>query len=203
MGGGLSPEASIDLRSRSASPAASLASCAERKRRSRCWFILARGATPSMARNSTLRGRTAANSRSTSANTAIIMSCSVAGAGRPSGWQQGCTRPFMSMYKQSNSSPLGLGSVSFSGIRVPPVSTTRSSTQSISTFGYLIVIHLKKPGTPMAAAGAAGGCLLREGGGESEEERVEQTSPLNSLKILQGQSVELGTPIINTEKGKM
>jgi hypothetical protein len=55
----------------------------------------------------------------------------------------------------------------------------------------------------MAAAGAAGGCLLREGGGESEEERVEQTSPLNSLKILQGQSVELGTPIINTEKGKM
>ncbi|RAK97464.1 uncharacterized protein BO80DRAFT_189305 [Aspergillus ibericus CBS 121593] len=30
---------------------ASLASCAERKRRARCWFIFARGATPSRSRN--------------------------------------------------------------------------------------------------------------------------------------------------------
>jgi hypothetical protein len=36
-------------RSRSSSASFSWASCAARKRRERCWFILARGATPSMA----------------------------------------------------------------------------------------------------------------------------------------------------------
>jgi len=42
----------------------SLASCAERNRRERCWFILARGATPSIAIMRSLRGRTMATTRS-------------------------------------------------------------------------------------------------------------------------------------------
>ena len=40
------------------SSAFSCASCAERKRRERCWFIFARGAGPSIAMKSSLRGRT-------------------------------------------------------------------------------------------------------------------------------------------------
>ena len=42
----------------------SSASWAALKRRARCWFIFARGATPSMAMKSNFRGRTIANRRS-------------------------------------------------------------------------------------------------------------------------------------------
>jgi hypothetical protein len=41
-----------------------LASCDDLNRRERCWFILARGATPSMAITRSLRGRTMATTRS-------------------------------------------------------------------------------------------------------------------------------------------
>ena len=41
------PSASISARSRASSTAFSSASLAALKRRDRCWFILARGATPS------------------------------------------------------------------------------------------------------------------------------------------------------------
>jgi len=58
------PSASHSPRSRSSSASFSAASCAERKRRARCWFILARGATPSIAMKSSLRGRAAAKTRS-------------------------------------------------------------------------------------------------------------------------------------------
>jgi hypothetical protein len=49
LGGGFLPSVIISSRMRSASSSASAATCAERKRRDRCWFILARGATPSIA----------------------------------------------------------------------------------------------------------------------------------------------------------
>lgn len=60
----------------------SRASPAERKRRVRCWFILARGATPSMARKRTRRGRTAAKMRSTYIITFTNISASVFWVGR-------------------------------------------------------------------------------------------------------------------------
>ena len=64
FGGTARPSAAHSARSRSSSSSFSCASCAERKRRERCWFIFARGATPSIAMYSSLRGRTAANTRS-------------------------------------------------------------------------------------------------------------------------------------------
>ena len=49
LGGTFTPSLRSCSRSFSSSSAFSLASCAARKRRERCWFIFARGATPSMA----------------------------------------------------------------------------------------------------------------------------------------------------------
>jgi hypothetical protein len=64
LSGTLMPSFRSFSRSLSSSSSFSFASCAARNRRERCWFILARGATPSMAMYRSFRGRTIANSRS-------------------------------------------------------------------------------------------------------------------------------------------
>ena len=63
-GGSGCPRARSFSRSSASTSSRSRISCAALKRRERCWFILARGATPSMAMKSSLRGRTAARMRS-------------------------------------------------------------------------------------------------------------------------------------------
>ena len=122
----------------------SRASWAERKRRARCWFILARGATPSMARYRHRRGRTARNSRSTYRHTFSYISTSLAGCGPCSGWEHGWMMPFMSMYRLSHSRPDGLGRVESNGTRIDPDSDarwTRSSSTSLTILGYFSDSH--------------------------------------------------------------
>ena len=57
LGGTSRPSRAHSSRSRVSSSSFSAASCAARKRRARCWFILARGATPSIAMKRSFRGR--------------------------------------------------------------------------------------------------------------------------------------------------
>ena len=59
-GGGMRPWALSSERNAAASAALSARSFAALNRRVRCWFIFARGAGPSMAINSSFRGRTTA-----------------------------------------------------------------------------------------------------------------------------------------------
>lgn len=59
----------------------------------RCWFILARGATPSIAMYSSLRGRIMLKIRSIYSKMATIISSSFRGAGLFSGWQHGWMIP--------------------------------------------------------------------------------------------------------------
>ena len=88
-GGGSWPAARISARSALSAAAFSARSFAALKRRERCWFIFARGAGPSIAMKSSLRGRTTANSRSMYAKMSEYISSTVSGAGRPSGWTHG------------------------------------------------------------------------------------------------------------------
>ena len=157
-GGTLRPCAAHSALSFISSSSFSAASCADLKRRARCWFIFARGATPSMAMKSILRGRTAAKTRSRYAKMARYMSSSVSGGGRSSGWDAGWMMPFMSKKRLSYSMPLGLALDVSTGICVPSsVHVCRSSMQSTTIFGYLTDSHLKKAGTPMLPACGADG----------------------------------------------
>ena len=83
----------------------SLASWAVRKRRDRCWFILARGATPSIARKNTFRGRILEKRCSMYAKMPRkISSSAIRNVASPSfGCEQLWMMPFMSRYKLSNS----------------------------------------------------------------------------------------------------
>ncbi len=150
------PFAFHSARAASFSSCFSRASLAARKRRDRCWFILARGATPSIAIMRRRRGRTMLTTRSVYANTSTIISSSVSGAGLPSGCVHGCTIPFISRYKQSNSSPFGLGVEvsSGNGTSVPsgPRAVLGSSSCTEETMrGYFLESHLKRAGTPIFA----------------------------------------------------
>ncbi|EMD01168.1 hypothetical protein BAUCODRAFT_199760 [Baudoinia panamericana UAMH 10762] len=132
----------------------SAASWAERKRRERCWFIFARGATPSTAIMSSLRGRTMFTTRSVYSKMAIIISSSLAGGGRSSGCEHGCTMPFMSRYRLSISSPFGFGSRASMGILVfvPSsfsISSGNFSITGLMIFGYFLLSQRKSAGTPM------------------------------------------------------
>ena len=168
--------------SRCSSSWCTLASCAERKRRERCWFILARGATPSIASMSSFRGRIMSITRSVYLNTSTIISSSVSGAGFPSGCVHGCTIPFMSRYRQSNSSPLGFGRVlsigSSTSTPSSPVMRRGSSSSTLCTIlGYFFESHRNSAGTPCSlavcplrvatyhgAVGPSGVCRRRDGG---------------------------------------
>lgn len=89
----------------------------------RCWFIFARGATPSMAIYNTFLGRTILKRRSMHSKMATIISSSFFGAGLSSGCVHGWIIPFMSRYKLSNSTPFGFGSVASSGSQLPSASS--------------------------------------------------------------------------------
>ncbi|KAI6844740.1 hypothetical protein KC342_g88 [Hortaea werneckii] len=110
-----------------------------RNRRERCWFILARGATPSTAIISSLRGRTMFTTRSVYSKMAIIISSSLAGGGRSSGCEQGWTIPFISKYRLSISSPLGLGFRPSTGILVLLPSAFSNSSGRSSSTGEIIL----------------------------------------------------------------
>ena len=114
----------------------SFASWAERNRRERCWFILARGATPSIAIINNFLGRTILTTRSVYLKIAIIISSSSLGGGLSSGCEQGCTIPFMSRYRLSNSSLLGFGPLVSTGISIPSISRGCSSMTGETILGY-------------------------------------------------------------------
>mmetsp|Transcript_25991 Transcript_25991/g.77423 ORF Transcript_25991/g.77423 Transcript_25991/m.77423 type:complete len:208 (+) Transcript_25991:2278-2901(+) len=96
--------------SRSACCASSLGT---RYRRERCWFIFARGATPSMATYSSRCGRTSWTSVSRYEQMASIMSASVGAAaplragGSLAPWVALWRMPFASMYRLSTSAKGG------------------------------------------------------------------------------------------------
>lgn len=68
---------------------------------------------------SSLRGLTMLTTRSVYLKISTIISSSSFGGGLSSGWEQGWTIPFMSRYRLSNSSPLGLGRVVSTGMTLP------------------------------------------------------------------------------------
>mmetsp|Transcript_5445 Transcript_5445/g.11285 ORF Transcript_5445/g.11285 Transcript_5445/m.11285 type:complete len:203 (+) Transcript_5445:1-609(+) len=133
----LRPAARSSARSVFASASRSAFSLAALKRRVRCWFILARGAGPSIARNRTRRGRTTEKTRSMYAKIAANISSSEAGGGLPSGWAHGWMMPFMSRYSASNSIPFGLGCEQ----SATSPSAHCSSTTSTTTLGYASASH--------------------------------------------------------------
>ncbi|KAI7372099.1 hypothetical protein KC354_g145 [Hortaea werneckii] len=92
--------------------------------------------------------------RSVYSKMAIIISSSLAGGGRSSGCEQGWTIPFISKYRLSISSPLGLGFRPSTGILVLlPSAFSNSSGRSSSTgeiiLGYFLLSQRKRAGTPM------------------------------------------------------
>ena len=89
-----------------------------------------------MAKKSNRRGRTAANKRSTYLVTFKYISASVVGASRSSGWLHGWIKPFMSTYKLSYSTPLGLASSKSNGTVTPPTTAHRFSNTSVTILGY-------------------------------------------------------------------
>ncbi|KAF2840077.1 hypothetical protein M501DRAFT_971962 [Patellaria atrata CBS 101060] len=140
------------LRNSALSSSFSLASCADRNLRERCWFILARGATPSIEQVTIINnflGRTILTTLSVYLKISIIISSSLAGAGRSSGCAHGWTMPFMSRYRLSNSSPLGFRSRVSIGIFTPSTSSGSFSMTGEMILGYFVDNHLNNAGTPM------------------------------------------------------